>query len=202
MMLSYLVHYFGDDIIQDKQKIFNGIPGHELELVNTMLVKKINCPLTSSTGRLFDAVSALLNICKTASYHAEPPMRLESIAKETTASYPFDINDVITFKRTFEGILKDIDEELDVGIISGKFHNTIVNLILQMALVMRKKTTLNKVVLSGGIFQNRILLKKAEDLLKDANFAVFSQTAIPSNDGGIALGQLAIAAKKRELGII
>ncbi len=107
----------------------------------------------------------------------------------------------ISFKLTFEGILKDIEQGIDTGLISGKFHNTIVQVIIEIAKKINQQTGIKKVVLSGGSFQNRILLKKAEDSLKDANFAVFSQSAIPSNDGGIALGQLAIAAKRRELGI-
>jgi hydrogenase maturation protein HypF len=129
-------------------------------------------------------------------------MRLESVAIETTESYPFEINGVISFKKTFNEILNDLAKGIDTGLISGKFHNTIVQLIVKVAIITREETAINSVVLSGGSFQNRILLKKAEDSLKDANFAVFSQSAIPSNDGGIALGQLAIAAKRRELGII
>jgi len=202
MMLSYMHHYFGNDAVDQFPFLFSNIDARELALVNEMLEKDINCPLTSSAGRLFDAVSALLNICKTARYHAEPPMRLESIAKNTSESYAFNTGEEINFKPTFEGILRDIDQKLDVGIISGKFHNTIVQIIIKTAQKISQQTGIKKVVLSGGSFQNRILLKKTEDLLKDANFAVFSQSAIPSNDGGIALGQLAIAAKRRELGLM
>ncbi|MEE4259239.1 MAG: carbamoyltransferase HypF [Bacteroidales bacterium] len=202
MMLSYMQHYFGNDVIDQYPYLFNNIHAQELALVNVMLGKGINCPLTSSAGRLFDAVSALLNICKTASYHAEPPMRLESVAKQTSENYAFNAGEEISFKPTFEGILKDIDQKIDVGVISGKFHNTIVQVIIKTAQKVSHQRGIKKVVLSGGSFQNRILLKKAENSLKDANFAVFSQSAIPSNDGGIALGQLAIAAKRRELGLI
>jgi hydrogenase maturation protein HypF len=202
MALSYLMYYFESDITHKYEHIFKGVSTHDFELVKTMIKKRINCPLTSSAGRLFDAVSALLDICKKASYHAEPPMRLESVAIETTESYPFEINGVISFKKTFNEILNDLAKGIDTGLISGKFHNTIVQLIVKVAIITREETAINSVVLSGGSFQNRILLKKAEDSLKDANFAVFSQSAIPSNDGGIALGQLAIAAKRRELGII
>ena len=202
MMLSYLHHYFGSEIIERHPLIFKGIPPHELEVVNSMIEKGINCPLSSSTGRLFDAVSALLDVCKTASFHAEPPMRLESVATETTEYYSFELDEIISMKRTFEGILSDLNKGISVGLISGKFHNTIVKIIVEQVQKISKKTGLKKVVLSGGSFQNRILLKKAEDSLRDVNFAVFSQSVIPSNDGGIALGQLAIAAKRRELGLI
>lgn len=202
MMLSYMHHYFGIDVVDKYPSVFNNIPLKELEMVIAMLEKGINCPLTSSSGRLFDAVSALLDICKTASYHAEPPMRLESIAKDTSDLYTFNSGKEIGFKTVFEGILKDMERGIDTGLISGKFHNTIIQVIFEMVKKISQQTGIKKVVLSGGSFQNRILLKKAEDSLRDANFVVFSQLAIPSNDGGIALGQLAIAAKRRELGII
>jgi hydrogenase maturation protein HypF len=195
-------HYFGIDVVDKYPSVFNNIPLKELEMVIAMLEKGINCPLTSSSGRLFDAVSALLDICKTASYHAEPPMRLESIAKDTSDLYTFNSGKEIGFKTVFEGILKDMERGIDTGLISGKFHNTIIQVIFEMVKKISQQTGIKKVVLSGGSFQNRILLKKAEDSLRDANFVVFSQSAIPSNDGGIALGQLAIAAKRRELGII
>lgn len=202
MMLAYLHHYFGSEIIKSHPLIFKGIPPHELDLVNSMIEKGINCPLSSSTGRLFDAVSALLDVCRTASFHAEPPMRLESIATETSEYYSFELDEIISMKKTFEGILSDMKQGISVGLISGKFHNTIVKIIVEQVQKISKRTGLKKVVLSGGSFQNRILLKKAEDSLRDVNFAVFSQSVIPSNDGGIALGQLAIAAKRRELGLI
>jgi len=202
MMLAYLHHYFGSEIIESHPLIFKGIPSYELELVSSMIVKGINCPLSSSVGRLFDAVSALLNVCKTASFHAEPPMRLESIATETTEYYSFELDEIISMKKTFEGILSDLNHGISIGLISGKFHNTIVKIIVEQVQKISKQSGLKKVILSGGSFQNRILLKKAEDSLRDVNFAVFSQSVIPSNDGGIALGQLAIAAKRRELGLI
>jgi hydrogenase maturation protein HypF len=201
-MLAYLHHYFGSEIIESHPLLFKGIPHHELDLVNSMIEKGINCPLSSSTGRLFDAVSALLDVCKTASFHAEPPMRLESVATETSEYYSFELDEIISMKRTFEGILSDLDQGISIGLISGKFHNTIVKIIVEQVQKISKKTGLKKVVLSGGSFQNRILIKKTEDSLRDVNFAVFSQSVIPSNDGGIALGQLAIAAKRRELGLI
>jgi hydrogenase maturation protein HypF len=86
--------------------------------------------------------------------------------------------------------------------ISSKFHNTIIEVILAVADKIRTETGLNKVVLSGGSFQNAILLEKSEYLLTKKGFEIFSHSLVPSNDGGIALGQLAIAAKRRSLGLI
>ena len=200
MMLAYLHHYFGDEVVSRFPLLFKGIDEAEIEGILFLLKSKVNSPLTSSAGRLFDAVSALLNVCRNSTYHAEAPMRLEAIADEkTSALYGFEFDGQISFRKTFEEMIADLLKGKETAKIAGKFHNTIVQLIVEVAEKMRKHTGLNKVVLSGGTFQNKILLENVEQKLKEINFAVYSQSGIPSNDGGIALGQLAIAAKRREL---
>ena len=91
---------------------------------------------------------------------------------------------------------------MSINNISGKFHNTIVNVIVDMAIVIRNKSGINNVVLSGGTFQNSIILSKSENKLVENGFKYYTHSQIPSNDGGIALGQLAVAAKRREMGLI
>lgn len=201
MMLSYLLHFFGENFIKENADLFIDIDQNEINLVTSMIEKDINCPLSSSAGRLFDAVSALLGACKNATYHAEAPMRLEALAEnKETDFYGYEINEVVSFKRTFENMISDLKLGIDKSIISSRFHNTIVELIVEMAKKVKEEKGLNKVVLSGGTFQNRIILEKAENKLEFNGFNVFTQSEIPSNDGGIALGQLAIAAKRRSLG--
>ena len=203
MLLSYLIQYFGEDFVKQNMDLFEGIDTKEIVLVSAMIKKNINCPLSSSAGRLFDAVSALLGTCRNATYHAEAPMRLEALIEnsdQTIDSYPFEINDSISFKNTFENMISDLRLGISPCIISSKFHNTIVDLIVSMAKRGKEETGLNKIVLSGGTFQNRIILEKSENSLKINGFEVFTQSDIPSNDGGIALGQMAIAAKRRSLG--
>ena len=130
-------------------------------------------------------------------------MRLESIADSTIQeSFPFQISEIISFKPTIEAILNDLKNKVALPEISSKFHNTIIEVILAVAYKIRTETGLNKVVLSGGSFQNAILLEKSEYLLTKKGFEIFSHSLVPSNDGGIALGQLAIAAKRRSLGLI
>lgn len=202
MMTAYLFHYFGEESINKFPHLFNGIDENELELILFSLKNKVNTPLTSSAGRLFDAVSALLNICHETSYHAEAPMRLEAISDDTEKSaYNYEIGNSISFKSTFVKMMEDIDNGISKAIIASKFHNTIIKLISEMSVDMRQKNNINKVVLSGGSFQNRIILEKSEHILKSAGFEVYTQSLVPSNDGGIALGQLAIAAKRRDLGM-
>jgi len=203
MMLSYLNHYFGEKVVEEYPFLFQGIQKQEIELILSMLKNKINCPLSSSAGRLFDAVSALLGIVQDTSYHAEAPMRLEANATvETVEFYHFEIKKEISFKKTFEEMIADLQAEVPVSFIASKFHQTIIEVISATAKQIRETSTVNKVVLSGGTFQNRIILEKSEIRLQKDGFEVFTHSLVPSNDGGIALGQLAIAAKRRENGKI
>ncbi|MCK4638942.1 MAG: hypothetical protein KAT33_05940, partial [Bacteroidales bacterium] len=133
-------------------------------------------------------------------FHAEAPMRLESVLDDNCNEYyDFEIRQTIKFDKTIKGIVEDIRSGISVPVISAKFHNTIINIIFAVVSDIRKNHNINKVVLSGGSFQNRYILEKVENLLNDNGFNVFSHKSIPTNDGGIALGQLAIAAKRREL---
>ena len=198
--VSYLTGYFGKIPGAEKLPFLMDIPGMNVKWVTEAIEKKINAPLSSSCGRLFDAVSALINLCPVSKFHAEAPMRLESIAAEGIAdSYPFQPGTVIGFKPTFSAIIDDLNKGTAREIISAKFHNTMINVIFATVSGISKKTGIKKVVLSGGTFQNAILLEGAEKKLKDQGLMVFAHEKVPCNDAGIALGQLAIAAKRRML---
>ncbi len=200
MAVSYLYSFFGDDFKNYDLDFLKNINSDELDLLISILEKNINCPLTSSAGRLFDSVSALTGLCTHSSFHAEAPMRLEAaIENSNKESYNFDIGQNITMKKTFIEIIEDLKSNIPASKISAKFHNTIINIIFAVVFETGKKYKINKVVLSGGSFQNRYILERIEKLLNTKGFEVFSHSKIPSNDGGIALGQLAIAAKRREL---
>jgi hydrogenase maturation protein HypF len=156
-----------------------------------------NSPLSSGAGRLFDAVAALTGLCSYSSFDAEAPMRLESAAAENINDfYPFTLKDTVMFGDTLEAVISDLQRE-KTGIISARFHNTVAQVILEAAKGMQVKYSLNKVVLSGGVFQNRYLLEKTLYLLRSEGFRVFSHHLVPPNDGGISLGQLAVAANTR-----
>ncbi len=203
MMAAYLIYYFGKEVIEKEPQLFSGLKREQLDTIVSMIELEINCPLTSSAGRLFDAVSALLGICQEATYHAEAPMQLEALSSSNTNSvYNYQISDHISFKYTFAGIIDDMKSGVGIAEIAGKFHNTVVDVIEKIAVKTREETGINKVVLSGGTFQNSILMERSEKLLEKYGFKCFTQSAIPSNDGGLALGQLAIAAKRRELNLI
>jgi hydrogenase maturation protein HypF len=162
-----------------------------------MIVKKINTPMTSGAGRIFDAVSAILGLCKYATFSSEAPMRLEAVIdSDTYDSYPFTIDKTIIFSDTLKAILKDIPHK-NAGVISAKFHNTIAKVILEVSRKIRNETSLSRVILSGGVFQNKYLTEKSADLLRRNRFKVFTNHLVPVNDGGISLGQLIIASKSR-----
>ena len=199
MALSYLYKYFGDDLLNIDIPFIRDLSQEKSELIIQALKLNLNCPETSSAGRLFDAVSALTGVCRDSTFHAEAPMRLEAaIDFSVNESYSLTIeNDLISFRNTFNEIIQDILSGRSVHTISTKFHNTIISTILEISEKLRDQNKVNKVVLSGGSFQNRYILRNAENLLRENGFEVFSPLIIPANDGGIALGQLAIAAKRR-----
>ena len=196
MAFSYLYKYFGDTIDYNSMPVFRSVDRQRLTLVKEMVQKGINCPLSSGAGRLFDAVSALLGICPVTSFDSEAPMRLESaINSDTDLYYPFSTGGRVVFAETFRAIIADMQHS-DVSLISAKFHNTVAQAILEVSESIRKETSLEKIVLSGGVFQNKYLLEKTIQKLTQKMFKVYTNHQVPVNDGGISLGQLVVASKK------
>jgi hydrogenase maturation protein HypF len=127
-------------------------------------------------------------------------MKLESLVQQnSTQAYNFTINQTIRFDETIKGIVDDMNLGIDKSTIATKFHNTIISVIFESVNAIRRKDGINKVVLSGGVFQNKYLLEGTITLLGKNNFEVYTHASVPTNDGGIALGQLAVASKRREL---
>ena len=195
---SYLKAVFGDvwrnvdiPLINELE---NEIPQFELF---TKMLSLGNQTKTSSAGRLFDAVAALTGLCKHSAFHAQAPMYLENVADRNEKSkYGFEIKDTISFLQTVEDIVNDIKKNVSTEIISARFHNTLIEAIFQKVVKIHEKSGLQKVVLSGGCFQNKILFHRLKEKLKDKGFLTFSGNNIPVNDGGVALGQLVIAANR------
>jgi hydrogenase maturation protein HypF len=195
MAFSYLYKYFGEEFDYASLPVFKSIGKDRISLIKEMIIHKINTPLTSGAGRLFDAVSAILGLCSVADFDSEAPMRLESVLDSNISGYyPYNINGIVSFADTFRAIIDDLKKN-DVSVISAKFHNTIARIILSVTLRMREETSLNKVVLSGGVFQNKYLLERSIHLLTERKFEVFTNHLVPANDGGISLGQLIISSK-------
>jgi len=198
MAFSYIFKYFGETFDYRSLPVFSSIDDQRLSIVKEMIINRMNSPLTSGAGRLFDAVSSLLGLCQVAAFDSEAPMRLESaIGYKTDEFYPFDAGKTIVFADTIVAILKDLSVQ-KVSLISAKFHNTIAQIVLEVSKKIRKETSVNKVILSGGVFQNKYLLEKSLYLLNYERFKVFTNHLVPVNDGGISLGQLVIASKTRK----
>ena len=199
MALSYLYKYLGDSIDYTVLPAFRTVPSSQIRLVREMIDKGINTPLTSGAGRLFDAVSALLRLCPVSGFDSEAPMRLESVINSTTESYyPFDIGGTVVFAETLKAVINDMRSH-DVSFISTKFHNTVALAITEVSEKIRKETSINKVVLSGGVFQNKYLLEKLIRMLTGKNFYIYTNHLVPANDGGVSMGQLIVASKIKGL---
>lgn len=181
---------------------FLGQKRQQESILSRMIETGLNSPYTSSVGRLFDAVSALLGLRTVASYDGQAAMELEWMAMNETAMsltpYPFQIDAnetgyVIDMRDTISAIVDDLRKACMHSSIALKFHETIVDVIVQTCILLREEHNLRKVVLSGGVFLNRILLEKSVSRLRAEGFDVYTQTRVPPNDGGLCLGQLAVA---------
>ena len=164
----------------------------KLFFVSQMVEKGINSPLTSSMGRLFDGVSAILGIRYAVNYHAQGAILLEEVssASKETRSYPFKIeNGEIDWRELVSAIVSDLKRGVPVSDIGMKFHNTVVEMVLRSAEILREETGIDTVALSGGVFQNRILTEKCLRELPARGFKVLVHQVVPPNDGGLSLGQ-------------
>ena len=168
----------------------------ERDLILQMLAKGVNAPVTSSVGRLFDAVAALLGIRQRVTFEGQAAMELESlIESEVTEVYPFKLSSgvpqIIDWEQMIGEILVDLRRGISLGVISAKFHNTLAEIIVEVA----RQIVTPKIVLTGGCFQNRYLLEQAVQRLSQAGFKPYWHQRVPPNDGGIALGQIVAAAR-------
>ena len=189
------LHQCGFDI----GRILKDISADRLELAEAMLERKLNSPLTSSMGRLFDAVAAIAGIRNYCSFEGQAAMELEYAASgHRGMAYPCRIEKqqdvyILGIREMIKGIVGDAADGVAPGIISAHFHETVACLIEQTCLRLREDKGLDRVVLSGGVFQNMRLLAACMDKLQEKGFQVFIHRRVPTNDGGISLGQAAIA---------
>jgi hydrogenase maturation protein HypF len=184
------------------ESLRSGIDPRELEVITKQVESGFNLAWTSSLGRLFDAVSALLGICRTISFEAQAAMALENAAEAgVSGGYGHEIIEqegrlVLRLKGLWQQLEKDILQGSRPAVCAARFHNTIVDFTLAMCDNLRLKTGTKTVALSGGVFQNRLLLNTVREELKRAGFKVLTHRQVPSNDGGLALGQLILANLK------
>jgi hydrogenase maturation protein HypF len=176
---------------------------NRLRIISEQLEKGVNCVETSSLGRVFDAVAAMLGLGSYNHFDAQLPMALEAVIEnEIEEQYDFDLTNrtgeplQLDLGKMVKELIADIQKGLTNSVISAKFHNCLAAGMLEMAKAARESTKLNTVALSGGVFCNRYLTIRCIKLLKKTGFSVLFNRDVPSNDGGISLGQAAIAAKQ------
>jgi len=179
-----------------------GISRGELNVIKRQMERGINSPLTSSAGRLFDAVAAITGLRREITYEAQAAVELEMAATDIIGQgdfepYPFSIENgetkVIKLAGLLASIIADIKSNVPAGVVSARFHKTIEGIILRMCREISEETGIKTVALSGGVFQNRLLIRLVEPALGEAGFRVLTQKQVPCNDGGISLGQAVIA---------
>jgi hydrogenase maturation protein HypF len=188
----------------------------EIDVIKRQIERKINSPLSSSMGRLFDAISALLGIRGEIDYEGQAAVELEMAALSSVIvpseakglgeaishaqeSYPYRIVEdegtrIVRLRDLLSAVIEDLHQGISKGRISVKFHNTVAQMINEMChLIADENPMVSGVALSGGVFQNRLLLRKTVSLLESSGFQVFTHRQVPCNDGGISLGQAVIA---------
>ncbi len=202
--VAYWLNYGGELSDLSGLSGYKSVGTERLNLYKQLTDKKINTSLYSSAGRLFDAVAALTGISMFTTFHAEAPMRLEAaIQPGISSAYDFRITgDVISFKDTIRAIVADCLTGRSAGEISAVFHNTVASAIVSGVRQVSLQSDIRKVVLSGGTFQNRYLTEMVINHLLSEKFVVYFHHNVPPNDGGIALGQVAVASARRDKGLV
>jgi hydrogenase maturation protein HypF len=199
MAMVYLSEAFGDEANDLRIDLMKRIDYQEWDILKRAIERKINTPLTSSMGRLFDAISSILSVRDEVHYEGQAAIELEMIADhEVKEEYPFTIHKeekpmVIDPRKIVRGVVRDLIDGISSPKISGKFHRTIARIIVETCDAIRCGEELNRVVLSGGVFQNIFLLSLVTKGLKDSGFETYTHHLVPTNDGGISLGQAVIA---------
>jgi len=226
--IGYILTLLGEDALnavitseakQSQLASMGQVTQFEVEVIKRQIEGKINSPLSSSMGRLFDAISALLGIRGEIDYEGQAAVELEMAAlasvitrpvrseaseleeaiSHVQESYPYRIVEdqgirIVRLKDLLSAVIEDLHQGISKGRISVKFHNTVAQMINEMCRLIADETPMvSGVALSGGVFQNRLLLRKTVSLLESSGFQVFTHRQVPCNDGGISLGQVVIA---------
>jgi len=209
--LSHLYNAFGDAAWDLNLAFMAQISPTEMAIIRHQTVTGLNSPLTSSAGRLFDAVSALLGIRGVVNYEGQAAIEMEMLASEVSegevggayalpplvtgaGAFPWEIDPAPMIR----AIVNDVLAGVPVAVIAARFHRTMAACITAVCIRIRQREGLNTVCLSGGVFQNMLLLEETVRLLEREGFMVYTHHQVPPNDGGICLGQAMVAAVQRQ----
>ncbi|HEX4071497.1 MAG TPA: carbamoyltransferase HypF, partial [Planctomycetaceae bacterium] len=190
----------------ERSLLHGRIPATTRRTIETMLDRGFNAPKTSSAGRLFDAVASLVGIRDRVSFEGQAAVQLEWLATQAGIedSYSFEIERfhdpsgegaaVVDTRPVIRAVVQDVQRGVETRRIARRFHSTIVSIIEKTCWAVRKATGIEAVVLSGGVFMNALIAREAAHSLLKAGFRIYQQHLVPPNDGGLCLGQLAVAA--------
>ncbi|MGQ9546468.1 MAG: carbamoyltransferase HypF [Dehalococcoidia bacterium] len=216
--IGYILTLLGVDALTDDLPVTREAQDREIEIIKRQIERKINSPLCSSMGRLFDVVSALLGIRGEIDYEGQAAVELEMAAHscviagpalseareldeaicDARESYPYQIAEdkgikIVHLRGLLSAVIEDLHEGVPKGGIAVRFHNTVARMINDMCRLIADETGITQVALSGGVFQNRLLLRKTLSLLESSGFQVCTHRQVPCSDGGVSLGQAVIA---------
>ena len=173
------------------------IDAQAVDIVRKQVQKNLNTPLTSSMGRLFDAVAALIGIRNQVKYEAQAAMEMEVLSKgflSEASPYPLEMEDgIIRVGELLKHVIQDVKSNQPAGLIGARFHHAVCVMAVDISRKIRQRTGIKEVVLSGGVWQNQVLFDLTCAGLLRENFIVYTHQQTPANDGGLALGQAVIA---------
>jgi hydrogenase maturation protein HypF len=199
MALSHLHATFGSECLNLEIPFVADLVEGRAEMILEMIDKGVNSPLTSSCGRLFDAVASLLGIRNEVSYEAQAAIELEMVAEPSGKSVYDDALPggeacgSLALESLFRAVVRDLIDSERVEEVAGRFHRTLVEILMEAVVSAREKYEINTVGLSGGVFQNAVMLDHFLFRLEQEGFRALSHSLVPANDGGLAFGQVLVA---------
>lgn len=204
--VAHLLAAFGPDAFDElphrhhSLPVFEALAAKPVGMLAQMIDRKMNAPIASSAGRLFDAVAAVLGICfERVEFEGQAAMKLQAMAESCpseTGYYKVAPSENIEWKMLWCGILEDLSNGVPTNVIAARFHNSLIDVIGAVAGGLAKTHTVQTVVLCGGVMQNALLLAKLVEKLENAGLTVLKPHEFPANDGGVSIGQAAITATR------
>jgi hydrogenase maturation protein HypF len=191
------------DAGRESGRFMERISPSAVRVARQLVATRFNSPPTSSVGRLFDAVAALAGVRQKVDFEGQAAMELEwhADASETVGSYPFEMSStaepapvVIDTRPLIAAVCDDVEHGDPPEVIARRFHTTLVQIVVEVCEQLRASTQVEAVALSGGVFMNVLLMEEVISRLTDQGLRVYRHHRVPPNDGGLSLGQLAIAA--------
>jgi len=202
--LALIYNSYGYQTSEIASEIFRNIPKLKLKSIYEIVSKSTQMPLGSSMGRLFDAVAAITGVCTINNYEGQAPRMLESVVSSTTDEierkpYLYEINYdkrgrlIVELAKIIFEVVEDLSADKPAVEIALRFHETVVALTVEACCKLREKARTNKVVLTGGVFQNRYITERLVEILPKEGFTVLTHSIVPPNNSGLSVGQAYIA---------